>query len=290
MHFGDDEFFNKMYEAFNENLPSNAAIYTEIAAIVKLDTEHIMREKLPGDVNYENREDALQEIYDAVFKKLPLFLTDSVNRTPAERQGWLKSIARNKIANIADSSFTRIETMDIFGNTETVSVSKTDSFDVEDFGPEPSAHEYTIDNMYLNKFAKEEYVDVFTELLNLRVKPDRLMSFFYAKIIIPYNEGRYKGNTVSGYPELAYKKLSGQRMGDIVKAFPRDFQKALDMVFPAEMFKVLDKRMSEVSDSGVLWKDMIFNLDYKAVIDASNRLHVRLKQIWEKNKKIREGL
>ncbi len=282
--FGSDKFFNQLRREINSKTPSDAAIYGELVRIIKKDTRKMLREKLPGVVNDQNREDALQDICISVLLGIYVFLNNSVDKTPEQRQAWLKSIAQRRIADIVDKNYTKETRKTALGEVETVTVYKTDSLDDEN-KPELVSREHSIEKMYLDRFASEKTVRVFSELMKQDVALDRLMSFFYAKIIIPQKLNRYSGDTFSGKVEETVNLLSGRSMEDIVKAFPKDFCVAYQQVFPSEMFKVLEKKLTEERDAnGTLWKDVTFSLDYKKVLDASNRVLKRLRKINERHK------
>ena len=242
----------------------------------------MLSKKLPGEVNEQNRQDALQEICISVLKGLAVFLNKFVDKTPEQRQKWLYRITQRRIADIVAKNYVTEERMDAFGRVENVNVYRTDSLDDEN-SIEPTSREYSIDKLYFDKYASEWLVKAFSELMKQDIALDRLMSFFYSKIIIPIKVNRYTGTTFSGKVQEAVDLLNGRRMEDIVKAFPEDLHMAYDVVFPAKMFKVLDRKLLEECDAkGMLWKDVTFSLEYNKVLDASNRLMKRFKRILEK--------
>lgn len=258
MEFGYDTFFERLRQGVAQGDPD---VYLELDRVVERSVAGMVAHKIP----VSDREDVMQEIKLTVYRNLVKFLKRSADYSPAQRNAWLRLVAKSRI-----NDYYRKNYLFLPPDQDASALPKFQSMDDEDV--RLIASPFTPEHGLLNKSHNNENQDLCDRLIayicGLRLSPERIVAFFYNAILIPLsaNDSRKKGD-----PTWVVRNFSGRPLEELVRELKRDLSQFFGRDIPDWVFSPLEEKLDACPPQA-------FQMNEREISVLSSRTRTNLRQ------------
>ncbi len=274
MEFGSETFFERLRQGVSAGDPD---VYLELDQAVERSVRATVANKIP----LSEREDVMQEIKLTVYRKLVSFLKRSAEYSPAQRNAWLRAVAKSRINDYYRKNYLRLspeeeeEWRSVFHISEEEQWRpKFPPLDEEDVVniADPSTPEENLLSKLRNQEVQNRCDQLIAYVCGLRLPPERIVAFFYNVILVPLsaNDGRKKGD-----PTQIADMLAGRPLEELVRQMKRDLSHLFGRRFPDWVFSPLEEKLSGA-------QGQVFHMNKREISVVSSRTRVSLCKNREK--------
>ena len=251
MIFGSKKYFN--YISTNINSQDNKYMYEDLYAVLHKDVFYMSEfTKVPE----HDREAVFAKIASKVIFKLPLFVRTSADMTEAQRNSWLKSVVRSKVADYFRLEYKKHEYStleDIVENRETHL---------------KYASEDNVGEMLKGREVYEAIVNSIKDVCSLNTTPDKIIAFFlncYSCVCGSYRE--------NGKPQQICDEFNGKTIEYAAKTMKSRIQAVVCVSIPDEAYSALDEK---IRVGGYTGAEALFFLEPKKISDSVKWIRSKL--------------
>ena len=215
MKFGTDEFFE--YIKDNLDVDKSSEFYIVLYKTVKKDVGGILYN---SGIKYPDDEEILQDIQLAVTMGLVPFALSSDCNTEAQRNAWLKRIAKNKISDYYRKKYRKLmdEVLSLYGVDETPVIDEA------------------IEALLNNR--QEDIVSLISFVCSLNTTPDKMMAFFLNKMVLFYIKGNFNGD-----PTFISERFNGKLLRKMFIVVKRELSYLFTFDIPDNVYESLEKKL-----------------------------------------------
>ncbi len=190
----------------------------------------------------EDAEDILMELDCRVLTHIVLFLQQSDNKTPFQRQAWLKTLLQRTIYDHLDREgfgehYRTRKKREAQGQTPT-SVQSTSLEAWQEQGGDIAALLGPEE-----EFLLREESPILNEIIQyacaLQLGPAELLTFFYHNVVF-YLEGT---SEKKGLPTQTAQRLAGKSLGELRDALPAMLEEVSGLAVPLHLLEPLDRKL-----------------------------------------------
>ena len=232
MEFGTQAFFDRLYQGVSDG---DVQIYEELDRVVTGSVGGMVASKIP----MADREDILQEIKLTVWKHLAAFLRKSVERTPAQRDAWLRQVTQSKINDYFRARCFCSDDPDDEAPHWSSKEQSLEDYQADRSETASSAEEALMAKLR-NKDDQQTCDNLMAHVCALNISPERIIAFFYNAVILPLSAGEKRKK---GDPTALLKALSGKELQDLADQMKHDLALLFGRPVPDWVFAPLDNKI-----------------------------------------------
>ena len=242
MEFGTPAVFELLKAGMASGDPE---FYNDLDRTVDRSIGHMVRSSIP----YPDADDVLQLIKISVWQQMSIFLNSSESNLPAQRNAWLKIVAKNKIIDFYRKNNLKQE------------------FSLEDTQTDPPSPVPPPDAASLREAERLVHCQLcyraISYLCSLDMTPDRLLACLYNGLILPLiGTGSAKKK---GSPAALVQHFSGRPLSQLRASLWRALCDLLDSPPPHDLLAPLDRKLRDG------WADKPFQLTAREITLVTNR-------------------
>lgn len=245
------------------------------------DVNSYARPKVLTWVGADDADDVLMELDCRLLTHIASYLNQSDDKTPYQRQAWLKTLLNHTLYDYLDQSrfgesYRTRKQHEAEGKTavtappvslEAWRESGGDLADVD--SPEED---------YLRHEESEVLNEIIESVCALRIGPAEVLTFLYHNVVF-FLEGE---SEKKGYPAQTARRLEGKTLGELRDRLPDELERAAGCAVSPEVFSGLDQKL-------IGHRDDIYTFDAGKISASSSYSKKRVNERRKKNTQKKEG-
>lgn len=206
------------------------------------DVNRYARPKAVQWVGQDDAEDVLMELDCQLLTHIATFLRQSEDKTPYQRQSWLKTLINRTIYDYLDrnrfgeSYRTRKNQQEQGKDGDAPVLTSLESWQ-EQGGDLADA--LSLEDQYLQKEESEVLNDIVETACGLRIGPAEILTFLYHNVVF-FLEGE---SEKKGLPSQTASRLDGKTLGELRDQLPAALEEAAGCPVSREAFRGLDEKL-----------------------------------------------
>ncbi|MCD8144589.1 MAG: hypothetical protein LUD79_04535 [Oscillospiraceae bacterium] len=206
------------------------------------DVNRYARPKAIQWVGLQEAEDVLMELDCQVLTHIAGFLRQSDDKTPYQRQAWLKTLLQRTLYDYVDrnhfgETYRTRKSREAQGQeVQTISLTSLESW--QEQGGD-LADSVTLEEQVLQRGESQVLNEIIETACALRVGPAEVLTFLYHNVVF-FLEG---DSEKKGVPAQTAQRLEGKTLGELRDRLPAALEQASGHAVPAGAFAALDQKL-----------------------------------------------
>ena len=244
MKFGNEETFELIKQAVLQGCEQDYAALYEIISADSMTLIKKYQHKYQHKLQFVVKEDMVHEVVFKVFNHLPQFYTKSEDKTPQQRNAYLKTIVHNEYV-----SYIRKE-------------NRWPEFDTVRFEDQRTgeAQEDVEERMARRIAVLEALKDVF----QIRTSPEKIIGFIYNKVL-------NNKTGINGSPKEITEELNGIPIVQAFKQMAQDLSEEFGEDIPQYVLAPLWEQIEK-------YPNRPFDITVKSLTEGSSRIQKKMKE------------
>lgn len=238
MTFGEHETFRLIGRALSEGEETD---YDSLCRIIYDDAGALLKRRGRG-LSRADAEDVLQDIVCKVIRNLPRFYQQSADKSPGERNAWLRTIVENEKNNYYRAKTRELEQLEY----------------------DDAIGQYTEDDFVRRIAARDALLEALKGSFAIATTPEKIMAFVYNRLL-----GALLGR--NGSPKGIVEEFEGVPLAVMYHRMTLDLSQALACSIPASVLAPLREKVEACPDRK-------FDLTPRTITDSSNWVVSKMKE------------
>ncbi len=233
--FGEESYYQQLKQGV---LNGDDAVMSRLLT----DVNRYARPKAIQWVGPQEAEDVLMELDCQVLTHIAGFLRQSDDKTPYQRQAWLKTLLQRTLYDYVDRNHfgetyrTRKNREAQGQEVQTTSLTSLESWQEQGGDLTDSV---TLEEQVLQRGESQVLNEIIETACALRVGPAEVLTFLYHNVVF-FLEG---DSEKKGVPAQTAQRLEGKTLGELRDRLPAALERASGHAVPAGAFAALDQKL-----------------------------------------------